>query len=140
MGVAMSSEELFQKMADGADTKTSQVGVEEYVTHFESMLKHSSMKATQTKYADVFQFDGSKNNAAANTPQISPKQGPILTPLGYLWIPGSLAAENSDSVPFAAPNIRSTRTFVVYAVWHGHDMHRKQEIAKKGVVFAESDK
>lgn len=39
MGASMSSEELFQKMAGGADTKTSQIGVEEYITHFESMLK-----------------------------------------------------------------------------------------------------
>lgn len=39
MGVSMSSEELFHKMADGAETKTSQVSVEEYLAHFESMLK-----------------------------------------------------------------------------------------------------
>ena len=39
MGVSMSSEELFHRMADGAETKTSQVSVEEYLAHFESMLK-----------------------------------------------------------------------------------------------------
>lgn len=39
MGVTMPSEELFRRMANGAETKTSQVSVEEYITHFESMLK-----------------------------------------------------------------------------------------------------
>lgn len=38
MGVTMSSEELFRRMSEGADTKTSQVTVAEYVEHFESML------------------------------------------------------------------------------------------------------
>lgn len=39
LGITMSSEELFHRMADGADTKTSQVNVDEYIAHFESMLK-----------------------------------------------------------------------------------------------------
>lgn len=38
MGVSMPSEELFRRMSDGAETKTSQVSVEEYITHFEKML------------------------------------------------------------------------------------------------------
>ena len=38
MGVSMPSEELFRRMSDGAQTKTSQVSVEEYITHFEKML------------------------------------------------------------------------------------------------------
>lgn len=39
MGITLSSEELFHRMSNGADTKTSQVSVEEYITHFESILK-----------------------------------------------------------------------------------------------------
>lgn len=39
MGVTISSEELFRRMAGGAETKTSQVSVEEYIRHFEPMLK-----------------------------------------------------------------------------------------------------
>lgn len=39
MGVSMSSEELFHRMENGADTKTSQVTVEEYIEHFEPMLQ-----------------------------------------------------------------------------------------------------
>ncbi len=38
MGVSMPSEELFRRMSNGAETKTSQVSVEEYITHFEKML------------------------------------------------------------------------------------------------------
>ena len=39
MGVTMSSEELFRRMENGADTKTSQVSAMEYAEHFEAMLK-----------------------------------------------------------------------------------------------------
>lgn len=39
MGVTMSSEELFHRMENGAETKTSQVSAMEYMEHFESMLK-----------------------------------------------------------------------------------------------------
>ena len=39
MGVSMSSEELFRRMSGGAETKTSQVSVEEYQEHFEGLLK-----------------------------------------------------------------------------------------------------
>ncbi len=39
MGVTMPSEELFRRMSNGAETKTSQVSVEAYIAHFESMLK-----------------------------------------------------------------------------------------------------
>ncbi len=39
MGVTMPSEELFHRMANGAETKTSQVNVKEYIAHFESMLR-----------------------------------------------------------------------------------------------------
>lgn len=39
MGITMPSEELFRRMENGADTKTSQVDVMEYVGHFESMLR-----------------------------------------------------------------------------------------------------
>lgn len=39
MGLSMPSEELFRRMSDGAETKTSQVSVEEYITHFEQMLE-----------------------------------------------------------------------------------------------------
>ena len=39
MGVTMSSEELFHRMENGADTKTSQVSVAEYIEHFETILQ-----------------------------------------------------------------------------------------------------
>lgn len=39
MGLSMPSEELFYKMANGAETKTSQVSVKDYLIHFESMLR-----------------------------------------------------------------------------------------------------
>lgn len=39
MGVTMPSEELFHRMEHGAETKTSQISVAEYMEHFESMLK-----------------------------------------------------------------------------------------------------
>ena len=39
MGVSMESEELFRRMSAGAETKTSQISVTEYIAHFESMLK-----------------------------------------------------------------------------------------------------
>lgn len=39
MGVSMPSEELFRRMSAGAQTKTSQIGVEEYISHFEAMLR-----------------------------------------------------------------------------------------------------
>lgn len=39
MGVTMPSEELFRRMSNGAETKTSQISVEAYIAHFESMLK-----------------------------------------------------------------------------------------------------
>lgn len=39
MGVTMSSEELFHRMENGAETKTSQVSAMEYMEHFESILK-----------------------------------------------------------------------------------------------------
>lgn len=39
MGVSMPSEELFRRMSAGAQTKTSQIGVEEYISHFEGMLR-----------------------------------------------------------------------------------------------------
>lgn len=39
MGVSMPSEELFRRMSAGAETKTSQISVEEYISHFEAILK-----------------------------------------------------------------------------------------------------
>ena len=39
MGVTMSSEELFDRMRKGAETKTSQVSVTEYIRHFEPLLR-----------------------------------------------------------------------------------------------------
>lgn len=39
MGVTMPSEELFRRMSAGAETKTSQVSAEDYIAHFEAMLK-----------------------------------------------------------------------------------------------------
>lgn len=39
MGVTMPSEELFHRMENGADTRTSQVSAMEYMEHFEAMLK-----------------------------------------------------------------------------------------------------
>ena len=39
MGEPISSEELFQRMSGGADTKTSQVSVLEYLQHFEKLLQ-----------------------------------------------------------------------------------------------------
>lgn len=39
MGVSLSSEELFRRMSAGAQTKTSQVSVAEYLAHFESMRR-----------------------------------------------------------------------------------------------------
>lgn len=39
MGVTMSSEELFDRMRKGAETKTSQVSVTEYIRHFEPLLQ-----------------------------------------------------------------------------------------------------
>ncbi|MGM9565111.1 DegV family protein [Evtepia sp.] len=39
MGVTLPVEELFRRMSDGAETKTAQISVEAYRTHFESMLK-----------------------------------------------------------------------------------------------------
>lgn len=39
MGEPISSEELFQRMSEGADTKTSQVSVSEYLQHFEKILQ-----------------------------------------------------------------------------------------------------
>ncbi|MGN0298556.1 MAG: DegV family protein [Lachnospiraceae bacterium] len=39
MGITLSSEELFHRMANGSDTKTSQVSTIEYINHFESMLQ-----------------------------------------------------------------------------------------------------
>ena len=39
MGKSLSVEELFRQMIDGADTKTSQVTVEEYIEFFENLLQ-----------------------------------------------------------------------------------------------------
>lgn len=39
MGMSMPSEELFRRMSGGAETKTSQVSAEEYLEHFEALLK-----------------------------------------------------------------------------------------------------
>lgn len=39
MGVTLPVEELFRRMSEGAETKTAQISVEAYRTHFESMLK-----------------------------------------------------------------------------------------------------
>lgn len=39
MGVTLPVEELFRRMSDGAETKTAQISVEAYRTHFKSMLK-----------------------------------------------------------------------------------------------------
>lgn len=39
MGVTLSSEELFDRMRSGAETKTSQIAVTEYIRHFEPLLK-----------------------------------------------------------------------------------------------------
>ena len=39
MGVSMSSEELFERMAHGAKTKTSQISVARYIQYFEPFLK-----------------------------------------------------------------------------------------------------
>lgn len=39
MGVSMSSEELFERMAHGAKTKTSQISVSRYIQYFEPFLK-----------------------------------------------------------------------------------------------------
>ncbi len=41
LGVTISPEELFNRMAHGAQTQTSQVSVEEYIAHFESILKEN---------------------------------------------------------------------------------------------------
>lgn len=46
MGVTMSSEELFRRMENGADTKTSQVSAMEYAEHFEAMLKEGKISFT----------------------------------------------------------------------------------------------
>ena len=42
LGQTMPNEELFARMAAGADTKTSQVTVEEYVQYFDSLLKEGN--------------------------------------------------------------------------------------------------
>lgn len=39
MNVSMPSEELFRRMAQGAQTQTSQVSVQEYIQHFEPLLE-----------------------------------------------------------------------------------------------------
>ncbi len=39
IGVSMPSAELFRRMSAGAETKTSQVSVKEYIGHFEAMLQ-----------------------------------------------------------------------------------------------------
>lgn len=39
MGLSVSDEELYQKMTEGAETKTSQVSVDEYISHFEKLLQ-----------------------------------------------------------------------------------------------------
>jgi DegV family protein with EDD domain len=39
LGQSMPFDEFYQKMSEGADTKTSQVNVEEYINYFETFLK-----------------------------------------------------------------------------------------------------
>lgn len=46
MGVSMSSEELFERMAHGAKTKTSQISVARYIQYFEPFLKKAWISFT----------------------------------------------------------------------------------------------
>ena len=51
LGVSMSFEEFYARMAKGADTRTSQVNISEYVTYFTQFLeiprRNSSSKSTR---------------------------------------------------------------------------------------------
>ena len=84
MGVTMSPQELFKRMAAGAQTKTSQVTVERYIAHFESMLQEGKDVLHLTLSSGL---SGSYNSACVAAQELQDKY-----PERKLYIVDSLAA------------------------------------------------
>ena len=68
LGVSMSFEEFYARMAKGADTRTSQVNISEYVTYFTQFLEkgldivHVSVCQRSLAIVRAFWYNGEKEN------------------------------------------------------------------------------
>lgn len=86
LGQTMPNEELFARMAAGADTKTSQVTVEEYVQYFDSLLKEGN---------DVLHIAFSSGlSGSCNSACIAQKMMQERYPERKLYVVDSLAASS----------------------------------------------
>ena len=86
LGESMSFKDLYQAMVDGADTKTSQVNVEEYAEYFEPFLKEGKDILHLTLSSGI---SGSINSARIAAEELSEKY-----PDRKLYIVDSLAASS----------------------------------------------
>lgn len=86
MGQTLPSEELFQKMIDGAEAKTSQVPISEYLQHFESLLQ---------KGYDILHIEFSSGlSGSYNSAQLAAADLAEKYPDRKLYVVDSLAASS----------------------------------------------
>lgn len=86
MGLSLSTEELYQKMKDGAETKTTQVPLEDYIEHFEHLLQEGK---------DILHVDFSSGlSGSCNSAMLAANELADQYPNQKIYVIDSLAASS----------------------------------------------
>lgn len=86
MGLSISTEELYQKMKDGSETKTSQVPLEDYMEHFEKLLQEGK---------DILHVDFSSGlSGSCNSAMLAANELAEKYPNQKIYVADSLAASS----------------------------------------------
>lgn len=86
MGLSLSTEELYQKMKAGAETKTTQVPLEDYIEHFEHLLQEGK---------DILHVDFSSGlSGSCNSAMLAANELADQYPNQKIYVVDSLAASS----------------------------------------------
>lgn len=86
MGLSLSTEELYQKMKAGAETKTTQVPLEDYIEHFEHLLQEGK---------DILHVDFSSGlSGSCNSAMLAANELANQYPNQKIYVMDSLAASS----------------------------------------------
>ena len=86
MGLSLSTEELYQKMKAGAETKTTQVPLEDYIEHFEHLLQEGK---------DILHIDFSSGlSGSCNSAMLAANELADQYPNQKIYVVDSLAASS----------------------------------------------
>lgn len=86
MGLSLSTEELYQKMKAGAETKTTQVPLEDYIEHFEHLLQEGK---------DILHVDFSSSlSGSCNSAMLAANELADQYPNQKIYVVDSLAASS----------------------------------------------